>query len=352
MKPFFTDIAGCEPLKNRIGSLILAGQFGHAYILSGAPGSGRHLFANRIAAALCCENLPAAGRGEGPLPCMRCPSCRRILEGDSPDVQILTKEKDKATFGINVIRDRIVSHIAFPPTEMPYRVFILEDADLMTPEAQNAFLLTLEEPPAYAVFFLLVQDTSALLETIRSRSLLFRIPPLDRNELRDYLETNSAPARRLRESDPPGFDALVLESRGSIGRAKELLGAQAFQSLMALRQTTLELCRRMTENNPQASISILSSFKLKDSSAVRPQLTRQWQSFQIALRDLLCIKKAERCPLNFFLEEESAQELAESLSASRILRAYEATDRAIRHILRNGNPRITLYNWASEIGLL
>ena len=218
MKPAFTDLVGNEKLRKRLAEDLLTGRFAHAYILEGAPGTGKHTLALRIAMALACENR---GRDGIPLPCMECTACRKILSGNSPDV-IFERRGEKATLGVETVRE-IHNDVYIAPNELNDKVYIIEDAHLLTVQAQNAFLLTLEEPPAYVRFLLLSESSSMLLETVRSRAQTLRTEPIPPQEIERYLIKSDERARSLKSASPDEFRELIAAANGSIGRALRLL---------------------------------------------------------------------------------------------------------------------------------
>ena len=139
MKPFFSTFTGNEPLLTELGEEIVADRLGHAYILEGPAGTGKHTLALQIAASLACERKREDGV---PLPCLQCPSCRKILSGHSPDVILIGRE-DKATIGVETVREMRASAF-MAPNELDDKIYIFEDAQTMTAQAQNALLLILE----------------------------------------------------------------------------------------------------------------------------------------------------------------------------------------------------------------
>ena len=158
---YFPNIVGNGSLIRRLSRDIAENQLSHAYILEGARGSGRHTLALNAIAAIECS-----ARGEhtahSPIPCGRCKSCEKILSGKSPDVITIGLAEDRATIGVDAVR-ALQDDIYTAPNDLSIKAYIIEDADKMTVPAQNAFLLTLEEPPAYVRFILLCENASLLL---------------------------------------------------------------------------------------------------------------------------------------------------------------------------------------------
>ena len=148
------------------------GKVSHAYIIDGPEGIGKKTFAGYIAAALLCEK----GIEEGP--CMVCGSCVKADTHNHPD--IIWVEHDKPTvLSIDEIRQQVIDTVDIVPYYGPYKIYIIKDAQLLNDNGQNALLKTLEEPPEYALFFLLTDNYDRLLDTIKSRCMKLRMEPLD-----------------------------------------------------------------------------------------------------------------------------------------------------------------------------
>lgn len=121
---------------------------------------------NRAADLLCRELFCERPSAEGP--CGSCPSCLKISEGNHPDVIRVTHEKPDV-IRVDDIRDQIADTVRIRPYYGKRKVYVIDDADLCNPQAQNALLKTLEEPPEYCLLILLAEDPSQLLATVRSR---------------------------------------------------------------------------------------------------------------------------------------------------------------------------------------
>ena len=176
------QVIGNDKLKRRSLSAVRSRNFTHACIIEGAPGSGKHLIARNTAAALCCENTRDINTE---VPCRMCRNCRIIFDDKCPDV-ITVGAQGKSSVGVEAARF-ITGDANSYPNMLPYRIYIIEDADKMTAQAQNAFLLTLEEPPSFVKFFLLCENASVLLETVRSRAPVFRTERLSDDIITDFL---------------------------------------------------------------------------------------------------------------------------------------------------------------------
>lgn len=343
MKHAFPEIVGNRALCERLAGEITSGTFPHAYIIEGAHGTGKHTLARLIAAALCCESKQSETH---PLPCGVCLSCRKILGGNSTDV-ILKNRGDKATFGVDVIRE-VRSDVYVAPNDGDVKVYILEEADLLTSQAQNAFLLTLEEPPPYVVFLLLCENAGTLLETVRSRAPTIRTEPIPPHLIEEHLCRVSGDAASLRATAPSEFSEIVAASDGSIGRALELLDPKTRKPILDKRRKARDFARLCAERRSGVeSLRLLQSFGQK-----RDELLANLASVKLCLRDLLLLKQTDTAPLCFFTDREEAGALAYRFTTPELLRLCDVIMTAEEQLKRNANVRLTVTSLAVSAGLL
>ncbi|MCP4481497.1 MAG: hypothetical protein GY817_01535 [bacterium] len=175
----FSKVIGQERAVTILGNIIKHKKIAHSYIFTGSNSSGKTLAALEFAKLLNCD---AAG-------CDQCLSCKKINRFNHPEVKLYTREK--ANISIDLIRD-IQRSLQFTNTEAKYRVFIIEDAERMTKEANNCFLKTLEEPPAFTVIILLTSSFTGLLKTIISRCQVVTFQPLSYQSKFKIIKNNPA----------------------------------------------------------------------------------------------------------------------------------------------------------------
>lgn len=200
----------------------------HAYLLVGPPHIGKMTLALDLASALNC--------GDGTPPCGSCRACQRIQQGKYPDVIVIDKyagrdQKDrrKATeIGIDTVRELMQRGSSLPPYEGNYKVFIIDDADLMSAEAANCLLKTLEEPPQYVIFLLLTSQENALLPTVVSRCQRFELKPVAVAEMESRL-------KKFNGLNPDKIQLLSRLSGGCLGWAIAALSDDSYLQSRDLR---------------------------------------------------------------------------------------------------------------------
>lgn len=149
---------------------------------------------------------------DGPLPCGKCASCRAILGGRDPDV-ITVSRGDRATLGVEQLRE-VLDQLYIAPNWHEDKIYLIEDAQTMTAQAQNALLIALEEPPRHVRFLLLCTEPEAMLETIRSRAPMLRMAYISPELMQEWLIAHDRAAASLAEANPDEFTAITLAADG------------------------------------------------------------------------------------------------------------------------------------------
>lgn len=343
MKQMLPRLWGNDALRARIGNDICAHRLSHAYILDGKYGMGKHTLALQIAAAQSClgkddPNLP--------LPCGTCKNCKKILEGKSPDVILVSREKGKAQMTVDIIR-KIRTDVLTAPNDLDTKVYIIEDAHTMNPQAQNALLLTLEEPPEYVLFLLLCEDAGNMLETIRSRAPIYRLQPLPTETISAYVAQHAPNSKGSAFGET--LQQVLMAAEGSIGKALDLLSPKESAPILAAKETVLaflEAAQAKGEKIPDA----LNAFGSK-----RDEVSLRMQTLIKALRDLIAIKKCDpgTVSLCFFTDREQASAYAMRFSVQELIRWIGAVEAANDSItIYNANVRIVLWEMFRSAGIL
>ena len=332
-----SEIVGNAALRERLCNDIMSDSLSHAYIIEGPDGSGKHLIALMTAAALSCENKRDPNM---PLPCLNCPTCKKILDLKSPDV-IFQGTEGKATFGVALSRF-LKEDVYTVPNDLEHKVYILEDADKMTAQAQNALLLTLEEPPSFIHFFLLCKNSSAFLETIRSRAPVLKTEPIPEDSLAEYICKHDRRAAQMQLSDPKEFRELIKEAKGGIGKAISFLEPNAWKPVKELRQTTEEFIRLALVNKNVTELLALMQKIIGKKDGVRDTLNEQLYSISNAVRDLVALKKCDSPALLFFSDFDKAFELSDSVGLSFLFNLENAIYTAIDENKKNANVKLLI----------
>ena len=364
-----TTIVGNHALLERFDRDINQATLSHAYILDGPAGSGKHTLAQHICATLACEHgvrrnslqddaqvgmfddlfpsapMPPVTDTPDTVPCGECRSCRKVLEGNCPDIRIIGRD-GKASIGVEAIRF-LKTDVYMAPNDLDTKIYIIEDAETMTPQAQNALLLTLEEPPPYVLFLLLCNGVEGLLETIRSRAPALHTECIGEDAMRQYLLAQSPAADRLCQRSPDEFEAILLSANGCIGQAVSLLDAKSRKPILKQRETVdtfldVYLSRRL-QDVPD-TIALFGN-KREDVAATLRML-------QLALRDLLLLKRSESVRLLYFTQREDALNTSDRFPTTALLTMQKAVEIALYGLERNGNVRITLTRLCMDVGVL
>ncbi|HHY81765.1 MAG TPA: DNA polymerase III subunit delta' [Clostridiales bacterium] len=265
------NILGQSSLISKMERILAGGRIVHAYLFTGPAGIGKKTMSNLLAQALIC-NEP------GDKPCNRCSTCRQFLSGNHPDVIWIRRPEDKTGIIVDQIRS-MQAIIKVKPYQAGKRICFIENAHLMTEQAQNALLKTLEEPPSYTVFFLLSDNTSTLLPTIVSRCQVFRVGSLSRETIKDILN------QRLGISFEEAGTYAAL-SQGNPGKAISLAGDEVFRS-----------CREKLINSlsQAGSLKILDIYGLFDEN--KEHIDELLDILEAWFRDLLIYRETKDASL-------------------------------------------------------
>ena len=207
----FADVVGQQHVTRTLANAVQSGRVAHAYIFSGARGVGKTTTARILAKALNCAKGPAAE------PCNECDSCREIGLGNSLDVIEIDAASNR---GIDQIRE-LREMVRYAPAGGRYKVVILDEAHMLTDEASNALLKTLEEPPDKVIFVMATTEPENLAETIRSRSQHFHFRALSFTEIVDALEQICI--KENLTAEPGALAVMARAAEGSLRDALSLL---------------------------------------------------------------------------------------------------------------------------------
>ncbi len=316
----FAGIVGRADVVAHMQNAIRADKISHAYILSGERGSGKRLLSSIFAMTLQCKE-------QGIEPCGRCASCKKALSENHPDIIYVSHEK-AGTVSVDEIRDQVVNDVTIRPYESRYKIYIIEDASKMTPQAQNALLKTLEEPPAYAVILLLADNVDSLLPTILSRCVMLRLAPVSDREIKEFL---------MYQMHVPDYQAEIEATfaQGNIGKAKLIAENSDFLEMVESAIRQLKRSRVMEIREMVDAIKGLSGEK---------QNARDYLNiYTMWFRDVLMFKATKEIDSLIFKEEVSAiRQRAGESSYEGIQKILDAILQADNRLRANVNFDLTM----------
>lgn len=350
----FQDIIGHTQIIAHLKNAILLDKVSHAYIFNGPEDSGKRMLAEAFAAALQCESvqkvlhqdeaqeqirlfeMPAhqadeisdaarerAARGDA---CMECRSCRQAAGGNQPDILYVTHEK--AQISVDDIRRQINRDIDVRPYSSKYKIYIVDEAEKMNVQAQNALLKTIEEPPAYAVILLLTTNADSFLPTIRSRCVSLNLKAVPDDEIRSFL---------MNRCQIPDYqaDICVAFAQGNVGRAVKLASSDTFNER---KDYTIQILRRLGDIPVYDLLTELEPWKEQ-----KDDIQDFFDLLMLIFRDVL-LYKASRTEEQLIFREQTymIRQLSQKCSYARISEILKAIDAAQRRIHANVNFELTL----------
>ena len=312
----FKDILGQEPIKEHLIKAMEQEHTSHAYILSGEPGMGKKMMAKTFAMAMECENR------RGGEPCGLCHSCRQFQSDNHPDVIYVTHEKP-GSIGVDDIREKLVDDIQIKPYSSPYKIYIVDEAEKMTVQAQNALLKTIEEPPGYGVIMLLTSNSDAFLPTVLSRCVTLSFRPLPDEVIRGYL------TERLHIGKQQA-DVCTAFARGNLGKAISLVQSEKFMEMYQGVLRILKGAREMSVPVMLESMKVLKENTGDFKSCL--ELMKLWY------RDVMVFKATQDVNVLIFAYELTAiRETANLSSFHGIDQIISAIDKAAARLNANVN---------------
>lgn len=333
------NFLGNEQLLNSLKNDVASRKLPHAIIIEGAKGSGKRTIARQIALMLNCQNSPSI--------CLECSSCRKILTGQSPDVITTGVPEGKTQIGVEAVRF-LRSDVYVRPNDNDYKIYIVESADKMTDEAQNAFLKVFEEPPAYAVFLLLCETADTLLTTIKSRARTLRTEIFSTEVLKEYLLSTSSVAKDLNDDNPDSFNLALVRACGAVGRALENIEPEAAEKNFEAYNYCYGFIKML--KNRASAFDILTYLQSKEHT--RDSLTEFLSVTELLLRDILAYKLSYTTDFTCFTDEDEVSYFASSLTSTFLIDAVSIIENCKQSIVRNGNIQNIITAFSAEINTL
>lgn len=316
----FSTIIGHEQIIEHLQNAISLNKVSHAYIFNGPDKSGKMTLAKSFAMALQCEQHGTDG-------CMACHSCKQALSGNQPDIIYLRHEKPN-TISVDDIRSQINNDIGVKPYASPYKIYIIDEAEKMNQQAQNALLKTIEEPPSYAVILLLTTNADSFLPTILSRCITLNLKVVANDTIRAFL---------MKEYQVPDYKADICTAfaQGNVGKAIQLAGSEDFNEL---KNSALQLLKRIKDielYEMMEAIKQISEYKL--------EINDYFDIMMIWYRDVLLYKATSDANSLIFKDEVyDIKKHANKSSYEGIETIITALDKAKRRLNANVNFELVM----------
>ena len=283
----FDKVIGHTQVISYFKKAIAQDKLAHSYIITGEKGSGKKLLAGLFAKTVQCE-------AQGVEPCGECRSCKQSDSGNQPDIIWVTHEKP-GSIGVDDVRDQLVGDIAIKPYSSRYKIYIIDEAEKLTVQAQNALLKTIEEPPVYGIIIFLTTNAEMFLPTIISRCVSLNLYPLASSLVKRHL---------MEELKVPDYkaDVCVAFSQGNMGKAIQLAKSAEFDSV---KTDFIRLMRNIGKIGYQEILKTIS-----DAATEGFGLADYLDLVLIWYRDVLLYKATRRTEGLVFREEASAIQTA------------------------------------------
>ena len=324
------QVIGHELALARIRKTLHKGTLGHAYLISGLPHIGKMTLALTLAQALnCCQ---------AESPCGVCHVCRRIVSATHPDVRVVAldgassddKSSLRTEISIKQVRDDIQHWVSLPAFEGKYRVFIIDAAEMLSSEAANCLLKTLEEPQEKVIFLLLSNEPSRLPETVISRCQRLDLRPVAASKIEAALLTQGVAAEGARllsrlSRGCPGSALMAASDESVLERRAERLG-RLFDVLAGNLETRFEYAAELATRFTQR----------------RTEVREVLDDLLGILRDMLLFGiglGAEIVNLDY---GDKLQLLAQEFNIKEIRKGITAVSVALRQLWQNASPRLVL----------
>jgi DNA polymerase-3 subunit delta' len=316
----FKSVVGHEQIIEHMSAALKNKKVSHAYIFEGPNGSGKNLLAKVFATALECE----AGYGDA---CGMCRSCHQMDTGNQPDVRWITHEKTSA-ISVDDVRTQINADMAIKPYSSRYKIYIVDEAEKLNEQAQNALLKTIEEPPEYGIIMLLTNNMEALLPTILSRCISFHLKPVDNYKIVDFLE---------KEYGVPDYKAHICAafSQGVVGRAVDMAVSESFNDLQYHVLNIVKNIHDMDIYEVIETVRHLNNYKTNINDVI--------DMMMVWYRDALILKVTTDANLIVYKDEyRFLMEQAERSSYEGLNNIIQALEKAKTRLAANVNFDIAL----------
>lgn len=336
----FKDLVGQEHISRTLANAITSGHIGHAYLFAGPRGTGKTSTAKILAKALNCEHGPT------PEPCGQCEQCRKIADGSSMDVFEIDAASNR---GIDEIRD-LRETVKFAPVDGRYKVYIIDEVHMLTTEAFNALLKTLEEPPAHVVFIFATTEAHKVPPTIQSRCQRYDFKRITVEEIESRLRYITAEMKM--EAEDEALAMIAIQADGGMRDALSILDqcaalaegaitAERVRQILGLvgHDWIYKMTKALAARNVQEALQILAEL-LRDGKDLKQVLSE----LSLHLRSLMIFQAAGTVEaMDLYAEPQDVLQEQAKLFAPEVLpRMIARLHEAMTEMKWSPQPRITV----------
>ena len=316
----FSEILGHDKIKEHLQNAIKLNKVSHAYIFNGESGAGKKSLAKVFSKTLQCE-------AKGDNPCNECHSCKQAESGNQPDIIWVSHEKP-TSIGVEDIREQVIGDIQIKPYSSKYKIYIIDEAEKLTLQAQNALLKTIEDPPVYGIIILLTTNADTFLQTILSRCVQLDLKPVKDEVIQNYL---------IQNYQVPDYQArfAVAFAQGRIGRAVSIVNSKDFMEMKEHALHVLKYSNEMTVSELIDAVKYVNNYKNNINDYI--DLMAMW------FRDVLIFKSTNDANLLIFKDELTRiKKQAEKSSYEGLEDIVDSMDKAKLRLKANVNFDLTL----------
>ena len=307
----FQDIIGNEDAKEYFIKALTKNHLSHSYIFEGPYGVGKKTFARKLAKAILCEQR------KNDKACNECQSCHMVEAGTHPD--IITIEKDTKVTKVDNIRENIVREMEIKPYQAEHKIIIVNAADTINVQGQNAMLKTIEEPPSYGIVILVCENLASMLPTIKSRCITVRFNPLIKEKMSSYLERKGISGEEK--------EVYTKLSEGSIGVINDILQDELY---LQLRKQSVEYIERLNKAN------LLQLYDLvKEITDQKEDIEKILEFWLFWYRDIAVIKTTNSRDLYYLDYQKQLLDMSQKLTYNKVSQNIESIKHAILDIKQN-----------------
>lgn len=313
----FSDVLGQDRIKRALNEALKMDSLGHAYLFYGESGIGKSMIAKIFARKILCSDKEKEG--------CNCSSCAMFLAGVHPDYYVV--EREESSIGIDKVR-KLEGQVIMKPMYGGKKVFVIDDADTMTVDAQNALLKTLEDPPEYVVIIMCSNNYDMMLDTIKSRLVKYSFKKNSSSELEEYLRRNNFLLDAKKSF-------LVSYANGNIGK---LISMIEDEEQRTLRDVVVGYALNVKEMSRLKMIEVMSFF-VDNKEDIEYMLSVMMTVY----RDILIIKKTNDNKLLTNVDKRDIiVGIQNKFTQDELIRDIEAIEKTLVYVGKNVNFGLSL----------